>query len=106
MISGDGLVTEQVFRVHALACELRNGNLKSLLQNSNKCNFARLRRRRSPIPAQGFLPWDKQPKHHRTTLKELRRWLKERQEVLTPIMAEQNKLTKEEAGERMRSFSA
>ena|SRR6266508_798115 len=27
---------------------------KSLLQNSNKSNIARLRRRRSPIPAQGY----------------------------------------------------
>jgi hypothetical protein len=37
----------------------------------------------------------------RASFKELRRWLKERQDVLTPIMAEQNKLTKEEAQQRM-----
>ena len=37
----------------------------------------------------------------RASLKDLRRWLKERQAVLTPIMAEQNKLTKDEAQQRM-----
>src|SRR5260370_11583854 len=37
----------------------------------------------------------------RVSFKELRRWLKERQDVLTPIMAEQNKLSKEEAQTRM-----
>jgi hypothetical protein len=37
----------------------------------------------------------------RASFKELRKWLKDRQDVLTPIMAEQNKLTKEEAQQRM-----
>jgi Protein of unknown function (DUF3352) len=40
----------------------------------------------------------------RASFKELRRWLTERQDVLTPIMAEQNKLTKDEAQQRMMHF--
>ncbi len=42
----------------------------------------------------------------RVSFKELRRWLKERHEVLTPIMAEQNKLTPEEAHKRMSDLLA
>lgn len=37
----------------------------------------------------------------RASLKDLRRWLKEREEVLIPIVAEQNKLTNDEAQQRM-----
>jgi hypothetical protein len=37
----------------------------------------------------------------RVSFKDLRRWLKERQDVLTPFLAEQHKLTKEEAQQRM-----
>jgi hypothetical protein len=42
----------------------------------------------------------------RASLKELRRWLTERRDVLTPIFAEQNKLTKEEAQQRMTALLA
>ena len=42
----------------------------------------------------------------RASLKELRRWLKERQEVLTPVMAAQNKLTKDETQQRLTALLA